>query len=94
LHRTNESVIDVFVRTGWLPPRGRTGYVPSECAGALLLRRAEPQDNPPIVQLADGIAYRNRNEAPESARECLGQFPAGMGVNRRMFGFAFGRGMT
>ncbi len=79
---------------GWLPPHGRTGYVPSEGAGALLLRRAEPQDNPPIMQLADGLTRRNRNGAPESARECLAQFPAGVGVNRRMFGFAFGRRMT
>ena len=32
-------VIDAFARAGWLPPHGRTGYVPSEGAGALLLRR-------------------------------------------------------
>jgi 3-oxoacyl-[acyl-carrier-protein] synthase II len=69
-------VLDAFVRTGWLPPHGRTGYVPGEGAGALLLRRAEPQDDLRIVQLADGFAYRNRNDAPESARECLAQFPA------------------
>ena len=69
-------VIDAFVRTGWLPPHGRTGYVPSEGAGALLLRRAGPQDNLQIVQLADGFTYRNRNDAPGSARDCLAQFPA------------------
>jgi 3-oxoacyl-(acyl-carrier-protein) synthase len=69
-------VIDAFVRTGWLPPHGQTGYVPGEGAGALLLRRAGPRDNLRIVQLADGITYRNRDDAPESARKCLAQFPA------------------
>ncbi|MGD0058108.1 MAG: beta-ketoacyl-[acyl-carrier-protein] synthase family protein [Verrucomicrobiia bacterium] len=69
-------VIDAFARTGWLPPHGQTGYVPSEGAGALLLRRAELQDDLQIVQLADGFTYRNRNDAPGSARDCLAQFPA------------------
>jgi 3-oxoacyl-[acyl-carrier-protein] synthase II len=68
-------VIDAFVRTGWLPPHGRTGYVPSEGAGALLLRRAEPHNQLQIAQLADGFSYRNRHDASESARECLAQFP-------------------
>ncbi len=71
-------VIDAFVRTGWLPPHGRTGYVPSEGAGALLLRHAEPQDNLRILQLANGFTYRNRNNAPGSARDCLAQFPDGV----------------
>jgi 3-oxoacyl-[acyl-carrier-protein] synthase II len=69
-------VIDAFARTGWLPPHGRTSYVPSEGAGALLLRRAEPQDNLRIIQLADGFTYRNRSDALASARKCIAQFPA------------------
>jgi len=69
-------VLDAFVRAGWLPPHGKTGYVPSEGAGALLLRRAEPGDNLQIVQMADGFTYGNRNDATESARECLAQFPS------------------
>jgi hypothetical protein len=69
-------VIDAFVRTGWLPPHARTGYLPSEGAGALLLRRARGQDKLQIAQWADGFTYRNRNDAPESARQCLAQFPA------------------
>jgi 3-oxoacyl-[acyl-carrier-protein] synthase II len=68
-------VIDAFVRAGWLPPHGRTGYVPSEGAEALLVRRAGPQDRLRIVQMADGFTYRNRNDAPGSARDCLAQFP-------------------
>jgi 3-oxoacyl-[acyl-carrier-protein] synthase II len=69
-------VIDAFERAGWLPPHGRTGYVPSEGAGALLLRRAEPEDDIRIVQLADGFTYRKRSDAIRSARECLAHFPA------------------
>jgi hypothetical protein len=69
-------VIDAFERAGWLPPHGQTGYVPSEGAGALLLRRAEPGDDIRIVQLADGFTYRKRSEAARSAKECLGHFPA------------------
>lgn len=68
-------VIDAFARAGWLPPHGRTGYVPAEGAGALLLRPTGPQDKLQIVQLADGFSYRNRRDASESARECLAQFP-------------------
>ena len=69
-------VIDAFARAGWLPPHNRTGYVPGEGAGALLLHRAEAQDNLRIVQMADGFGYRNRGDAPASARRCLAQFPS------------------
>jgi 3-oxoacyl-[acyl-carrier-protein] synthase II len=69
-------VLDAFARAGWLRPHGRTGYVPSEGAGALLLRRAEPADNLQIAQMADGFTWRNRNDALDSARECLAQFPS------------------
>jgi 3-oxoacyl-(acyl-carrier-protein) synthase len=72
----DQILIDAFERAGWLQPHGRTGYVPSEGAGALLLRRAEPGDDLRIVQLADGFTYRKRSEAVRSARECLGHFPA------------------
>jgi 3-oxoacyl-(acyl-carrier-protein) synthase len=68
-------VLDALACAGWLRPHRRTGYVPSEGAGALLLRRAEPGDNLQIVQVADGFTYCNRNDATESARECLAQFP-------------------
>jgi hypothetical protein len=42
----------------------------------LLVQRAGPNNDLQIAQLADGFTYRNRNDATESARECLAQFPA------------------
>jgi 3-oxoacyl-[acyl-carrier-protein] synthase II len=69
-------VIDAFVRVGWMSPRGRTGYVPGEGAGALLLRRIESGNELRIVRLADGFTHRRRSEALRSAQECLAQFPA------------------
>jgi 3-oxoacyl-[acyl-carrier-protein] synthase II len=69
-------VVDAFERAGWLPPHGRTGYVPSEGAGALLLRRVESGDDIRIVQSADGFTYRKRSDAIRSATECLSRFPA------------------
>lgn len=69
-------VLDAFVRVGWLSRSGRTGYVPSEGAGALLLGRVGSGNEPRIVQLADGFTHRQRSEALRSAQECLAQFPA------------------
>jgi 3-oxoacyl-[acyl-carrier-protein] synthase II len=68
--------VDAYARSGWLPPRGRTGFVPSEGAGALLLRRAKSRNEPRIVQWADNFTYRTRTEALPSAKQCLAQFPA------------------
>ncbi len=67
--------VDAYAQAGWLPPRGRTGFVPSEGAGALLLRRAESKNELRIVQLTDGPTYRHRSEALEAAKECLAEFP-------------------
>ena len=69
-------VIDALVRVGWLPPRGRTGYVPSEGAGAMLLGRVASGNELRIAQLADGFTHRRRSEALQTARECLAQFPS------------------
>jgi Beta-ketoacyl synthase, N-terminal domain len=69
-------VIDAFVHVGWLSPRGGTGYVPGEGAGALLLRRIESGNELRLVRLADGFTHRQRSEALRSAQECLAQFPA------------------
>jgi hypothetical protein len=67
--------IDAYQRAGWLPPRGRTGFVPSEGAGALLLGRAESGKGLRIAQWAEGFTCRVRCDALSSARECLAQFP-------------------
>lgn len=74
--------IDGYACGGWLPPRGRTGFVPSEGAGALLLRRAGTKDGLRIAQLADGFTYRTRSEARRAAQECLALFPGGVVVCR------------
>ena len=68
--------LDAYARAGWLPPRGRTGFVPSEGAGALLLGRVDSRNELRIVQLADGFTFRQRSAALQSARKCLAQFPA------------------
>ena len=67
--------IDAYQRAGWLPTQCRTGFVPSEGAGALLLRRAELGNELRIAQWADGFTYRDRGTALPLARECLAQFP-------------------
>jgi 3-oxoacyl-[acyl-carrier-protein] synthase II len=68
--------IDAYQRAGWLSPPSRTGYVPSEGAGALLLRRAGTGNELRIRQIASGFTYRQRSAALSSARACLAQFPA------------------
>jgi hypothetical protein len=70
--------IDAYQRAGWLSPPARTGFVPSEGAGALLLGRVESGEELRIVQWAEGFTYRKRNEALSSVRECLAQFPTGI----------------
>jgi len=67
--------VDAYAGAGWLPPHGRTGYVPSEGAGALLLRRVETGRELRILQMADGFTYRQRSQALQSAKECLARFP-------------------
>jgi 3-oxoacyl-[acyl-carrier-protein] synthase II len=66
--------IDAYACAGWLSPRARTGFMPGEGAGALLLRRAESGDELRIMQWADGFTYRRRSEALPAARKCLAQF--------------------
>lgn len=72
--------VDAYAFGGWLPPHGRTGFVPSEGAAALLLRRAQQPGDVKIVQLAHGFTYRARKEAWQAARDCFAQFPAGVAV--------------
>jgi 3-oxoacyl-[acyl-carrier-protein] synthase II len=72
--------IDAYAYGGWLPPHGRTGFVPSEGAGALLLQRTQEEDGVRIVQLADGFTYHARTEVWQAARDCFAGFPAGIPV--------------
>jgi 3-oxoacyl-[acyl-carrier-protein] synthase II len=68
--------IDAYQRVGWLSPPTRTGFVPSEGAGALLLGRAESGKELRIAQWVEGFTYHKRADALAAARECVEQFPA------------------
>ncbi len=68
--------VDAYQRAGWLSPPVRTGFVPSEGAGALLLGRPKSGEELRIAQWTEGFTYRRRADALSSARECLAQFPA------------------
>jgi 3-oxoacyl-[acyl-carrier-protein] synthase II len=70
--------IDAYRRAGWLSPPARTGFVPSEGAGALLLGRAESGKELRIAQWTGGFTYRKHADALSAARECLAQFPQGV----------------
>ncbi len=72
--------IDAYACGGWLPPHGKTGFVPSEGAGALLLGRAGANGELRIARLADGFTYRSRSEARRAAQDCLAEFPADVAV--------------
>jgi len=67
--------IDAYWRAGWLSPPVRTGFLPSEGAGALLLGRAESGKELRIAQWTEGFTYRHRSNALSAASECLAQFP-------------------
>ena len=72
--------VDAYAFGGWLAPHGRTGFVPSEGAAALLLHSAKEPGGVRIVQLANGFSYRARTEAWQAARDCFAQFPDGVTV--------------
>jgi len=67
--------IDAYRRAGWLSPPVRTGFVPSEGAGALLLGHAQSGNELRIAQWMEGFTYRHHGDALSAARECLAQFP-------------------
>jgi 3-oxoacyl-[acyl-carrier-protein] synthase II len=70
--------IDAYQRAGWLSPPERTGFMPSEGAGALLLGRVESGKELRIAQWTEGFTYRKHTDALSAARECIAQFPAGI----------------
>jgi Beta-ketoacyl synthase, N-terminal domain len=74
--------IDAYVCGGWLSPHGRTGFVPGEGAGALLVRRARDGDGLRIAQMADGFTYRSPRDVCQVAQDCLARFPVADAVCR------------
>ncbi|HUJ09684.1 MAG TPA: beta-ketoacyl-[acyl-carrier-protein] synthase family protein [Verrucomicrobiae bacterium] len=72
--------IDAYAVGGWLPPHGRTGFVPSEGAAALLLQKSNVQQGVRIAQMAGGFTYRARAEVRQAAQDCFAHFPADIAV--------------
>ena len=60
--------IDAYRRAGWLSPPVRTGFVPSEGAGALLLGRVESGKRTAHCAMAEGFTYRQRSDALRAAQ--------------------------
>src|SRR5207249_6216755 len=60
-------LLDAYAAVRWLRRDGR--YVPSEGAGALLLRRGEGPRK--VAGIVEGFRYRNKHEARRAAREVV-----------------------
>jgi len=72
--------VDAYAFGGWLPPHGRTGFVPSEGAAALLLERPKQQHGLRVVQLSDGFTYQARTDARQAARDCFAEFSTDVNI--------------
>lgn len=64
--------LDAFHAAGWL--RGGN-LIPSEGTGALLLTAQAGRGQRILSEVADGYGFFSKQEARESARECLSEFP-------------------
>lgn len=73
------SALETYHMAGWF--RGKNILVPSEGAGALLLKRKnEDRSLPFIAQAEDGFIYRNPQQAAQAATACLKKFTADLPV--------------
>jgi 3-oxoacyl-(acyl-carrier-protein) synthase len=66
-------IVQAYQRSGWMKQKG---FIPSEGAGAMLLRLSESQKGVRISQVAEGFSYRSRKQAMQSAQECISGFSA------------------
>jgi hypothetical protein len=66
-------ILDAYANVRWLRRDGQ--FVPSEGAGALLLRRAQPGDKLSVLAVSEGFTYRNKREARRAAEDCIAEFP-------------------
>ncbi len=66
-------ILDAYTKVRWLRRGGR--FIPSEGAGAMLLRLAQPSDQRRVLAVSEGHPYRNPREARRAASECLAEFP-------------------
>jgi len=65
-------VVEAYARARWIRKEGR--FIPSEGAGALLLRNATEKDDVVITEIAEGFTYRSPGQAGQAALECLSSF--------------------
>ena len=63
-------ILDAYAKVRWLRRDGR--FVPAEGAGALLLRRVQPDDKARVLAIREGFTYRNKAEARRAASELVG----------------------
>ena len=70
--------LNAYAASGWFHP-GRS-FIPSEGAGALLLRSAKNGDRLIIRTAADGFTYRSRREAASAATACMEMSPVKLPV--------------
>jgi 3-oxoacyl-[acyl-carrier-protein] synthase III len=67
-------ILDAYASVRWVRRNGR--FIPSEGAGAMLLRLAQPSDvGPRVLAMSEGHPYGNPREARRAAAECLADFP-------------------
>ena len=67
--------LDAYQSAGWLRrQRAKPGFIPSEGAAGVLVRRAKPSDAKIISQMEDGFIHRSRTEAMAAGQRCLQHF--------------------
>jgi len=67
--------LDAYRNARWLArPQRKLGFIPSEGAAGLLVRRARPGDSKIISQMDDGFIYRSKTEAMAAGQRCLQHF--------------------
>lgn len=69
--------LDAFKNAGWLRRKdSKCGFIPSEGAAGILVRKANGADAKVISQLEDGFIHRSKAEAMAAGQRCLQNFEA------------------
>lgn len=76
----DSAAAEAYIQARWL--RRASGFVPSEGAGAILLRLADPADRIQILGISEGHTFRNKTQAAIAARLSLSAFPGVRHVSR------------
>ena len=81
--------LDAYAAVRWLRRGG--AFVPTEGAGAVVLRRGRAADPVQIVALAEGLTHRNATQARAAAENLFAQFRGVRNVCRTATGALWGR---